>query len=1078
MHSVERFFLSTAPGLLADFAWPMFWQSTLLIGFLFLMELALRGRLRPAVRYSLWLLVLLKLTLPPSFALRTGVGWWIRPTASRPSPARATAIVVHFHDSKSSPGPAEADSVETPPARAFISPQASLLLFWAFGSLGLFIWMMRRWREVALAARRAEAASPHLEGLLQLAHRSARFIGSVRLGISEETSSPVVFGFFRPIILLPASLSSTLSETQMGGVLLHELIHLRRRDVWFNCAQTLLQIVYWWHPFLWVANARIRRLREEAVDDAVMCALREKANEYPQTLIEVAKLALGRPLSGLALVGILESRVALRRRIERLVEFRFPKRAGLTLGSVLSLVVFGALALPMGPAPVRMAEAPSHPNSALDNWPDPRFQGYTEISLNARFLIVDASLLELFLPAIAGAQSPLVLNSNEIADVERKLVQAGAELYPKAGGLTHTWFSGGRFHYRVGGVNENGVDYQAQTNANGAAVVLGAECSTYVGPRPDWVPLDFSIVPWLYRGATLCQVRLGTANDPGSALESEATIPTGGAMFWMAPGLPSGKAELVFIKEAKPDREEAPNKMSEASDTGAEAQNKEVIQLVGDARRFFESGKLDEAEALLHKALALDRQSPSAHYYLGLIVKARAEQRPPVRLIHPGGTNLVFASNAPQTIYSELERIRLKEISFDHLPLAEVLRRLNDEVSPDFTFRLKPLPTVASPESKPLSAPGATADISQATITILPSLVDVRLLDVLEVIVRVSNQRIQYSIQKDTVEFSAAASNPKPMYTRIIKVELTTMLKRLAEALGESDLTDPKTTISALRRLLLSKGVSLQPPETLFLNDREETLMVHATLEHLDILELTIQDLNGPQLQLNIKNRFLHVPDSDLREFWNAIGVVRVDPTNYSKILTPAQTAVLLKAISAKHGDYLMNEASVTTLSRRQCEVQCVNLRTIFSNNVPSQIPFGPSIDITPVLMPDSWKVNLRTVATVKEFLGYDEPSRFLPQFEDPRGHPEPQAPVPHIRVRQLSSNSTVPDGCTLVLGNLVSTKGELHVSKPSPAEELFGPIEKPSSSEGHYIVLLTPTVLLPTGARLHTDAEIEAFTK
>jgi len=1030
----------------------MFWQSTLLIGVLCLMEVALRGRLRPAVRYSLWLLVLLKLTLPPSLALRTGVSWWIRPSASTPSPTHATTVAVHFNDSKSTSAPVKADPVETPRARPSISPQGLFLLFWAFGSLGLFIWMLRRWREVALAARRAEAASPALEDLLECARQSARFTGSVRLGLSEKTSSPVVFGFFRPIILLPTSLCGGLSERQLGGVLLHELIHLRRRDVWFNCAQTLLQIIYWWHPFLWVANARIRRVREEAVDDAVMCALRDEASEYPQTLIEVAKLALGRPLSGLALVGILESRMALRRRIERLVDFRFPRRAGLTPGSVLSLIVFAALALPMGQAPARMAEAASTVGAAVDSWPDPRFNGYAEISLNARFLIVDGSLLELFLPAIAGSQSPLVLNSNEVADVERKLVQAGAELYPKGGGLSHSYFSGGRFHYRVGGVNGNGVDYQTQTNVNGRTVVVGAECSAYVGPRPDWVPLDFTVVPWLYRDTTHCQVQLGMANEPGSTVESEVSIPAGGAMLWTAPGIHSGKLELVLLRQGKPDREEDQNKTSEASIPGAEHQNQEVVQLVRDAKLSFELGKLDEAEALLQKTLGLDRRSPSAHYYLDLVTKARSEQRPPVRPIRPGGTNLVFASTTPQTIYAELERIRLKEISFDHLPLADVLRRLNDEVSPDFTFRFKS------------SEPSSAADISQVPITILPWLVDVRLLDVVEVIVKVSNRRIEYSIQKDGVEFCAASANPKHLYTRIIVVDSVTMCNRLGETFGETNLADPTATMNALRRLLLSKGVNLQPPETLFLNDREGNLIVHATLEHLDTLEGTIQELNAPQFQLNIKTRFLHVPDSELREFWNGIGVANSDATNYSKILTPSQTAVVLKAINAKHGDYLINEAAVSTLSGRQCEVQCVSLRTILSNNVPSQIPFGPSIDLTPVLMPDNWKVSLRTVASLREFLGYDDSSRFLPQFEDPQGRPEPQAPVPHIRVRQLTSNSTVPDGCTLVLGNLVGIKSFL--------------AEKPRSSVDHYVVLITPTVLSPNGKRLHTDAEIEEFTK
>ncbi len=148
-------------------------------------------------------------------------------------------------------------------------------------------------------------------------------------------------------------------------MLLHEAIHLRRGDVWVNCAQALLQIVYWWHPLLWLANARIRRVREEAVDDAVMLALRDDAEIYAPTLLEVAKLAFNRPLASLGLVGILESRSALRQRIERLVNFNAPKKAGLTVVSILGILAFSAVALPMGEAPEKTnAPAPvSQPNN-------------------------------------------------------------------------------------------------------------------------------------------------------------------------------------------------------------------------------------------------------------------------------------------------------------------------------------------------------------------------------------------------------------------------------------------------------------------------------------------------------------------------------------------------------------------------------------------------------------------------------------------------------------------------------------------------------------------------------------------
>jgi Flp pilus assembly secretin CpaC len=93
----------------------------------------------------------------------------------------------------------------------------------------------------------------------------------------------------------------------------------------------------------------------------VMLALRDEADSYAPTLLEVAKLAFRRPLISLGLVGIMESRSALRQRIERLVDFRAPRKAGMTFASVCGIFVFSAVALPMGegPAPAETQTANS-----------------------------------------------------------------------------------------------------------------------------------------------------------------------------------------------------------------------------------------------------------------------------------------------------------------------------------------------------------------------------------------------------------------------------------------------------------------------------------------------------------------------------------------------------------------------------------------------------------------------------------------------------------------------------------------------------------------------------------------------
>jgi beta-lactamase regulating signal transducer with metallopeptidase domain len=333
----------------AQFASPMLWQSSLLIAIVFAVDVLMR-RIRASVRYALWMVILIKLILPPSLALPTGATWWLW----RPHPAVVTPVIQNYTVSF---GNATAPDVFPTPTVPIVLPPPTLsidawvLLAAVATAAGLFLWLMLRWLRVARKVRRAATASAELQGILDEARQLAGLRRHPRLKLIEEAQSPAVYGLLRPIILLPQALAGKLSPRQLRGVLVHELVHLRRGDVWMNCAQTVLQIVYWWHPLLWLANARIRRLREEAVDDAVMLALRDGADAYAPTLLEVAKFAFRRPLASLGLVGILESRSALRQRVERLVHFRPPRKAGITFLSLCGIFAFCAVALPMGQGP-------------------------------------------------------------------------------------------------------------------------------------------------------------------------------------------------------------------------------------------------------------------------------------------------------------------------------------------------------------------------------------------------------------------------------------------------------------------------------------------------------------------------------------------------------------------------------------------------------------------------------------------------------------------------------------------------------------------------------------------------------
>jgi hypothetical protein len=89
-------------------------------------------------------------------------------------------------------------------------------------------------------------------------------------------------------LLLPASAAALLTHAQLRCVILHELCHLRRRDVWLNWLTTVLQILHWFNPLVWVASSRFRADRELACDALALGHLGQgETREYGQTILRL-----------------------------------------------------------------------------------------------------------------------------------------------------------------------------------------------------------------------------------------------------------------------------------------------------------------------------------------------------------------------------------------------------------------------------------------------------------------------------------------------------------------------------------------------------------------------------------------------------------------------------------------------------------------------------------------------------------------------------------------------------------------------------------------------------------------------
>jgi len=160
------------------------------------------------------------------------------------------------------------------PTQAPSSPENSYLFLveaWFFGVLLLSL--RTAGGVVALERLRRRNSAPLSAALLERCLALQRRMGLarfIRYCESFQLDAPSVIGWIRPIVLLPVSALTGLSESQLTAVIAHELAHIRRYDAFVNLFQIAVESLLFYHPAVWWLSKRIRAERENCCDDAAI----------------------------------------------------------------------------------------------------------------------------------------------------------------------------------------------------------------------------------------------------------------------------------------------------------------------------------------------------------------------------------------------------------------------------------------------------------------------------------------------------------------------------------------------------------------------------------------------------------------------------------------------------------------------------------------------------------------------------------------------------------------------------------------------------------------------------------------
>lgn len=232
----------------------------------------------------------------------------------------------------------------------------------------------------------------------------------------------------------------------------------------------------------------------------------------------------------------------------------------------------------------------------------------------------------------------------------------------------------------------------------------------------------------------------------------------------------------------------------------------------------------------------------------------------------PTLSELNVTSKNTQLMRSRLESIVLDSVAFDGLPLGEVVRMLMDESRKrdpekrgvNFVFaqpRFAVSPAIDPATGLPVGGAPEPIDIKSTTIRIEPPMANIRLIDVLEIIRRVADRPIEYTIHEYGVVFAAAPSpganvipeTVQPTVARTFKIDPQVFFPAVHRTFG---ITIKNTSVdgvrSGLAQFLAALGIDIYAPNrAVFYNDLNGMLLVRATAEEMILVDAAMRTLGA-----------------------------------------------------------------------------------------------------------------------------------------------------------------------------------------------------------------------------------------
>lgn len=328
---------------ITDILWKISWQVAVLAAVVWIIT-RLARKAPAAWRHALWVLVLVKFFIPPFAYVPTQLA------LGRAAPVTSTHVMVP--EQHAGPHAVAIKDIQPSSPISTVDVQSvseaahnsDLLIVVAWG-IGMFVCVLVLLSRYRKQKRMIHSALPMREDMPELIGTCAQLMQMKRsplVRMSADVSTPVLVGLRRPTVLLPDRITESCNRSDLAAMLMHELAHVRRHDMLFVWLQQLAQMLFFWHPVVWLSGHEVKREREIACDEMVLSKGALPQNEYASGYVAALRLASDAPRTRISL-AMAEPFEVEKNRVQLMLRAAMPK---LTVRWITALAVLAAIGIP------------------------------------------------------------------------------------------------------------------------------------------------------------------------------------------------------------------------------------------------------------------------------------------------------------------------------------------------------------------------------------------------------------------------------------------------------------------------------------------------------------------------------------------------------------------------------------------------------------------------------------------------------------------------------------------------------------------------------------------------------------